>query len=602
MNSVYEFGDFRLDARRRTLERRSSGEPVEIMPKAYAALLHLVERANEPVGKRELIAAVWPNVVVEDSNLTQAVHALRRVLGEVPGDHRYIVTIPGRGYQFVAQVKQVPAAESEVPAPPPAAPPPGRARSRVRAIALVAMAIVLILGAAASYLWSQRLSRDTVIAVLPFSDEGSSPDSTHLAKGVAQEISQLLRKGTDLSVYAAATPSDSRAASHVLRGTVQQEGEQLRIEANFIDVASGSILWSRRYDRSYTDLAAIEQSIAASVTNQLRSTIGLADTRQLAANATALDHLMRGYHYFDRRQPGDMPRARAEFESALALDPLCARSWAGVASTVYIQMTSGEMRHEEGLPRMRDAAMKAVSADPTLPDGFVRLAAYHKLVGDEALADRAFAQAAALDPDHPLVQGALAGEAAAHGRLGEAIDRQQALAARMPNSSVVLRNLGVMLFSANRMDEARVALMRANDLEHSSDIANLIGQILILQGKPQEALELALRETQGLYLDHLLALAYRALGEQAPSDAALARLVASAAERDPLLIAEVHAQRGDQVDALTWLERAATGVDSPVTALPGGRERWELSRSPWFASLHDHPRWQALFAGEPAPG
>lgn len=609
VNSAYEFGDFRLDARKRTLERRSSGEVVDITPKAYAALLHLVEHANEPVSKRELMAAVWPHVIVEDGNLTQAIHTMRRALGEAPGDHRYIVTIPGNGYQFVAQVERVQDRAPDPPAPPaaaaapevmaatPAAPPPEAPRSRLPAIALLSGALVLGLAAAAGYFWSQREPPATLIAVMPFGDDGTPPASMHLAKGVAQEITQLLRKGTDLKVFAASTPAESRGASHVLRGTVEQDGELLHVEARFIEVASGSTLWSRKYDRGYTDLAAIEQSIAASVTNQLRSTIGLADTRQLAANATALDHLMRGYHYFDRRQPGDMPRARAEFESALSLDPLCARSWAGVASTVYIQMTSGEVKYEEGLPRMRDAAMKAVSADPTLPDGFVRLASYHNLVGDQALAGRAFAQAAMLDPEHPLVQGGLAGAAAAQGRLEEAIDRQQKLAARMPNFSLAQRNLGVMLYSANRMEEARLVLMRANELEHDSDVANLIGQILILQDKPQEALEIAQRETEGLHQDHLLALAYRALGEQALSDAALARLVAGASRKDPLLIAEIYAQRADKAEAFDWLERAATRVEPRVSVLPGSRDLWELRTSPWFASMHDDPRWQAVFDG-----
>lgn len=610
MNSAYEFGDFRLDARKRTLERRSNGEVVEITPKAYAALLHLVEHANEPVSKRELMAALWPHVIVEDGNLTQAVHTLRRALGEAPGDHRYIVTIPGNGYQFVAQVNRVQEGAAESPAPPVAQDPhvvppdpvdahaPRPARSRWPLVAMIVAAFVLVLAAAAGYRWMQRQPADTLIAVLPFADEGTSPDSMHLAKGVAEEIAQLLRKGTDLRAIAAVAPSQARGASHVLRGTVQRDGEQLRIEANFVEAASGAVLWSRRYERGYTDLAAIEQSIAASVTNQLRSTIGITDTRQLAANATALDHLMRGYHYFDRRQPGDMPRARAEFEAALALDPLCARSWAGVASTIQVQMVFGEVGYEEGLPRMLDAAMKAVSADPTLPDGFVRLASYHELVGEPALAGRAFAQAAELDPDHPLVQGGLAGNAAAQGRLDEAIDRQQKLASRMPNSGLTLNNLGVMLFAANRLEEARLALVRANELEHTADASNLIGQILILQGKPQEALQLAQRETDGRFQHHLLALAYRALGDEASSDAALERLIAEAAQRDPLLIAEVYAHRDAPDEAFTWLERAATPIDAKVSRLPGARTGWELRTSPWFSSLHTDPRWKALFDRE----
>lgn len=100
---TYVFDGFRLDAQHRVLTG-ADGYPLPLTPKALDTLLYLVERSGQMVDKRELLDAVWPHVVVEENNLNQAVSALRRTLGETPGEHRFIVTEPGRGYRFVASV------------------------------------------------------------------------------------------------------------------------------------------------------------------------------------------------------------------------------------------------------------------------------------------------------------------------------------------------------------------------------------------------------------------------------------------------------------------------------------------------------------------
>src|SRR5687768_7015919 len=101
---IYEFGDFELDALRRVLVSRADGQQVNITGRVLEALVYLVERPGQLVDKKALIEALWPHVVVEEGNLTQTIHTLRRVLGEKPGEHRYIATVPGRGYRFVAEV------------------------------------------------------------------------------------------------------------------------------------------------------------------------------------------------------------------------------------------------------------------------------------------------------------------------------------------------------------------------------------------------------------------------------------------------------------------------------------------------------------------
>jgi len=98
----YEFSSFRLDAARRVLFMR--GTPLLLPPKVFNTLLILVERRGQLVEKDELMKLLWPDSFVEEANLTQNVSLLRKLLGEGPNDHRYIVTVPGRGYRFVAEV------------------------------------------------------------------------------------------------------------------------------------------------------------------------------------------------------------------------------------------------------------------------------------------------------------------------------------------------------------------------------------------------------------------------------------------------------------------------------------------------------------------
>src|SRR5687768_13044692 len=100
---VYEFGEFSLDARKRLLWR--AGAKVRLAPRVFETLLFLVEHHDMILDKERLMEGVWPDSIVEENNLTQNISALRRVFGETPGSHHYIVTVPGRGYRFVADVK-----------------------------------------------------------------------------------------------------------------------------------------------------------------------------------------------------------------------------------------------------------------------------------------------------------------------------------------------------------------------------------------------------------------------------------------------------------------------------------------------------------------
>jgi DNA-binding winged helix-turn-helix (wHTH) protein/tetratricopeptide (TPR) repeat protein/TolB-like protein len=120
---IYEFDGFRVDPVRRRLLK--GGEAVPLTPKAFSILLVLLENRGEVMEKEELIRRVWPDTFVTEANLTQNVSSLRKALGERANDHRYVVTVPGRGYSFVAEILELPReATGEITIPPPEAPSP----------------------------------------------------------------------------------------------------------------------------------------------------------------------------------------------------------------------------------------------------------------------------------------------------------------------------------------------------------------------------------------------------------------------------------------------------------------------------------------------
>src|SRR3954452_1514457 len=103
--SAYQFGPFQLQVDRRRLLR--DGDPVALAPKALETLLALVEQRDRVLTKDELLQRIWGDTVVEEGGLTRNISLLRKALGESPDDHRYIVTVPGRGYRFVADAAVV---------------------------------------------------------------------------------------------------------------------------------------------------------------------------------------------------------------------------------------------------------------------------------------------------------------------------------------------------------------------------------------------------------------------------------------------------------------------------------------------------------------
>ena len=360
-------------ADRTTNELGRRGETVRIEPKAMEVLMVLAGHAGEVVSREKLLGDVWAGVVVGDEALTQSIIKLRRAFGDNPRAPAYIETISKRGYRLIARVGSAIPAEAA-----PAAPPSRR-------WAALAAGVVLALGAAAAYLGQSVLSvpsaapeaEPLTLTVLPFETVGPGTEQGHLARGISSDLMTDLSSLSGLRLITAPT-----GARYVVSGSVQREGETLRINIRLADARSGEQVWSQRMERPFGDLFAIQSEITHSVMQHLPGKISDAERRRLAKRHTdsleAYDYFLRGQAKFLVRRSEENRQARAFYAKALELDPKFARAYAGLAMTHAMDYRyQGAAAPAGELERALELAESARLIDPEIPEVYWALGFVH---------------------------------------------------------------------------------------------------------------------------------------------------------------------------------------------------------------------------------
>jgi TolB-like protein/DNA-binding winged helix-turn-helix (wHTH) protein/Tfp pilus assembly protein PilF len=337
--NLYEFGEFQLDTGKRLL-RRLDGTPVPLTSRVFDTLLYMVRHHDAVLDKERIMEAVWPDSIVEENNLAQAISKLRQVFGETPGSHSYIVTVPGRGYRFVAEVNERPTTavtvKSQIPSPnfPDTAdaaattevadsPIPRFAVSDAQrrlpaktgwlwvtgflAVAILSIAVLFVVrhrapnsSAGAGTAKSTPMPVKS-IAVLPFDNLSDEKQNAYFTAGVQDEITSNLARIADLKVisrtsanlYKSGNPRNSReigqqlGVAHLLEGNVQRIGNRLRVNAQLINADTDTHVWAQTYNRDVADLFAIQSEIAQAIAAQLAAQISPAEKRAILRRPTA---------------------------------------------------------------------------------------------------------------------------------------------------------------------------------------------------------------------------------------------------------------------------------------------------------------------------
>jgi DNA-binding winged helix-turn-helix (wHTH) protein/tetratricopeptide (TPR) repeat protein len=409
---IYEFGGFRLDAGQRLLSRE--GKLVPLPPKTLQLLAVLVQNRGRLLEKDKLLSTIWPDTFVEESALAKGVHLLRKTLGESA-----ILTVPKRGYSFVAPLTEVQNAPSEqhlsdkpVPEPDSTEPPPVPVRRRPVLIAGIASALLVLtaLALSAKIPWSRTTGIGSV-AVLPFlSAPGQDP---LLAAGFTQNLTARLRTLPGIRIVSPIVTTDVRelgtkfGVETVLIGTLQRSGGRLRASAQLLSVKDGSVLWADEGEHfEGNDLYSAERVLASSIASRLRGRVLPAERavllRRGSTNTEAYEAFLRGrgeFRYLAEADLQSISNARAFFERAVQLDPGFSDGWGWLAFAKQTQYAKGA-DHSLLMNAIEDA-QRALSVNPdSIAARLALVNAYHSTgQGEEGL--RVAFQALQINPRDP---------------------------------------------------------------------------------------------------------------------------------------------------------------------------------------------------------
>jgi DNA-binding winged helix-turn-helix (wHTH) protein/Tfp pilus assembly protein PilF len=568
---VYHFGPFRLDASKRGLQRE--GQAVPLTPRAFDTLLALVENRGRVVEKDELMRRVWPDVVVEEANLTQNVFTLRKALGEGSKEQRYIATVPRRGYQFVAEVRE--SVE--------ALPAPARGGNSPRSL-----------------------------AVLPFTTLGGEDVEDYLGLGMADALITRLgnirkivvRPTSAVRPYVGQTPDPvsagrSLGVDTVLEGSIRQAGDRIRVTVQLVSVEAAAPIWGQCFDERRTDIFSVEDSISTRLAAALVASLTAEEKQRLRKRYTddeeAYDAYLRGRHHWNARTEDGLRNALQEFERAIARDPEYALAHAGLADCYTLLGSAGYslLPPREALGRARTAALKALDIDPELAEAHVSLALVRfRLDWDWAGAETEFQRAIELNPGYASAHHCYGLFLSAMGRADEAIERLELAQQLDPLSLIISTALGRAFHFARRYERALEQHLKTLELEPDFPEARLNLALIYIQrsmfsealAELQRAMARAGRRPLMLeFLGHIHALA----GDTAQARRMLAELDGLVAEGriDVLHLVYPCIALGEKDRAFEILEKAYEERSGQLVY---------LKVEPSFDSLRDDSRFDGL--------
>ena len=376
----------------RLLIAAGNGQPISLPPKAFETLLYFVERRGELLEKTAIMKAVWPNIIVEENSLNQNISIIRRALGERPGEHRFIVTEPGRGYRFVAEVSAVadrPAPSARVP-PSPQTPPAQRG-------SIAVLAFANLTGDPAQDYFSDGMAEELIhtLARIP-GLKVPSRTSSFAYKGRNTDVRQIAR---DLDVAA------------VLEGSVRSAGERIRVTAQLIDAQTGFHLWSQQYDREFGDLFKLQDELAHSIVDSLRSALGGHGAAQPLPEPPTKD--LEAYSLYLQAMsvqatssPFDgLQRAMRLLERAVDRDPLFARAHAAIASVRAVAIVL-DVPLPGTLADSEREVLRGLTLDPSLGTAHATLGIIYAAQGKWISAQERFQDAFARDANDPSARQA----------------------------------------------------------------------------------------------------------------------------------------------------------------------------------------------------
>ena len=439
------------------------------------------------------------------------------------------------------------------------------------------------------------------IAVLPFVNMSDDASNEYFSDGLSEELLNLLAKVPEMHV-AARTSSFSFKdrpevaiaeiarelnVASVLEGSVRKSGTQIRITAQLIDAESGYHLWSETYDRELENIFAIQDEIAAHVTDALKVTLlgEVPSSRETTPEAYEL--YLQAQHVSHQDSLDAYERAIELLEQVVAIDPDYAPAWAELGHTRLWYAAYGGMPIAQARAEIDRDVAKALQIDPSNAKAFYARG-LKMMVLDFATSRgiRDIEHAYELEPGNADITLAVAQSYGLRGQSEKAMEYIRIGRELDPLRPRFYNFIGISLWVQGRYDEALKAFDQLLTLapDYPGTYRRISG-VYISLGDYEKALAVMKNEIDDAYRLTGQASAHALLGNSAEADETLNELIENHASHMAAQIAEVYAYRGDVEATFEWLERAYQTNDPGIIS--------SLNIRP-FRILHDDPRWPAF--------
>lgn len=603
------FGAFEADFERRELRR--SGVLVKLPEQPFSVLELLVRRAGRVVTREEIRQAVWGSDTFVDyeQGINVAVGQIRSALDDKANAPRFIETVPRRGYRFVASVEVL---EEDSDSEGPKGIPRDRRLPRPAHVAAGVVGLALLFGLSL-WLWGNRSESPVAggpapenlrLMVLPFEDWTAEGDAPYLGDGLTEElITELSRRyGHQMGIIARTTTMRYRGAprsvselarelrvTHVVEGSVRQEGNHLRVTAQLIRASDEEHLWAGNYDRSLGNLLALQSEVAGRIAQALELQLLSRETpasSPATARAEAVDAYLRAREIL--RPPSrtsSLDNAETLLRRALEADPGFTPAWVELA-----QLHRSRLPVRDHVPQAKEALDRALALDDSSPPAHNALANVRFYYDwDFDAARKEWQRALEENPAYAEAHHSYAAWFSVQGRHQEALDQVERALELDPLSPAVASDVGWYSYFAGRPEEA---VERSLETLERIDPRFFWSERLVLLaahsvGRADEAARLARREILESGYDgrlpddpeSLLELYWRRRLEIETPEVAAGRL-------SPTFLATTYMMLDRPEEALDALEEAYRQRSGWILPF--------LGVHPLFDPLHDDPRFQDL--------
>ncbi len=617
---LIRFGVYHADLAGQVL--RKGGTRIRLQPKPFRVLAILLEHAGTTVTRDELKELLWaPDTFVDfDHGLNTTINKIREALNDSAENSRFIETLPN-GYRFIGDVERsvlsplVSAQQAAVPVasiPPPEVPKSHGWKLRYGVIGLVTAGLLLASLFAVRYqraVFSQPKFNVKSIAVLPIRNLSGDASQEYFSDSLTDELITQLAKRSTLRVVSAASvmrfkntnasiPEIARdlKVDAFVEGSVLRSGENVRITAQLIDVATDRHIWADDYHGEVRDIMVLQNNIASAIVNKVQAGIAPSEAMKLApphrVDPRAYDAYMKGRGYWSRGKTneklGDMDKSLEQFRLAIQYDPNYAPAYAGLANYYGLAAGTGSIAPKDGWKLCEESAQKALALDPSSAEAHLALASKLMMYDwDWTGTERELQISVALDPRYPEVHNGLSHFYAYMERFDESIEEARRaedldpLGQRSALRRAYLLSRRFDLFLAEeerastenpaRMHEARAIVYRARK-QYAQEVKES-DQALRLEGRSAEA--------------DRYARGYARNGYRGWLEGKLADMKKDAGEGyvDALEFAALYAELDNADMAMHYLEVAYR--EHKYTLV-------RLQLIPEFDTLHSDPRYQDL--------